>query len=38
MGEGRFLLEGEEIFCCSQVGYPQATTFTQDYSIKCFGR
>jgi len=20
MGEGRFLLEGEEIFCCSRVG------------------
>jgi hypothetical protein len=28
-GEGRFLQEGAETSCCSEVGMPRADTFTR---------
>ncbi len=35
-GEGRFLLEGEEISCCSRVGIHEQLPSPTYYSIKCF--
>ena len=36
MGEGRFLLEGEEISCSSRVGIRKQLASPLYYSIKCF--
>jgi hypothetical protein len=36
MGEGRFLLEGEEISYCLRVGIHKQQPSPTEYSIKCF--